>query len=247
MKKLTQRQLKAIEDVRENPNNFKKYNSNAQFEELALEAISLDDANYQYVSKRLINNEFNLKAVSLNGLILMNMKEEHKTEEVIETALKQNGLALSVVANPTDKMKWIALSANPGAIRYIESPTEEMMLYLVRKMGFHIRFIKNPTEDVCIEAVKDSQCTKKRKVRNVLPEHIYGPLALIQNQTERVCLEAVKVNGLAIKYAKFMTEEIQLEAVKQNGLALQYIENPSPNVCMAAYEQTPEAEPFLKL
>lgn len=73
-------------------------------------------------------------------------------------------------------------------------------------------------------------------------------------------LNAIKQNPNVIKYLKQITkindkheyytlpdEEMYLLAVKQDGMLLQYVKQQTPDICLAALEQNPNALQFVKI
>jgi len=122
-------------------------------------------------------------------------------------AVKQTGMSLQFIENPTPEFQLAAVEQDSYAIQFIPNPTPEMCLTAVRQDGFSIQCIKNPSIEVQLEAVKQN------------PEAIQ----FITDPSPELQLIAVKRDGMSIAYIKNPTGEVQHEAVKQNSKALKYI------------------------
>ena len=149
-----------------------------------------------------------LAAVRQAGVAIEYIK--NPTPAIQLAAVRQAGVAIYYIKNPTPEMQLVAVKQNGTAIEYIENPTPEMQLVAVRRAGVAIRYIENPTPAIQLAAVQQS---------GVAIEYIENPTPAIQ-------LAAVQQNGLAIRYIKNPTPAIQLAAVRQDGTAIYYIKNP---------------------
>ena len=74
-------------------------------------------------------------------------------------AVKQNGLAIQYIKNPTEEMKLEAVKQNGLAIKYINNPTEEMKLEAVKQNGLAILYIKNPNLHILLRSIKHKLLT----------------------------------------------------------------------------------------
>jgi hypothetical protein len=78
------------------------------------------------------------------------------TEECKLWAVRQYGLLIQYIPNPTEEMKLIAVSRNGGALQYIDNPSEEVQLAAVKQYGKIIQLIDTPSEEVQLAAVNQN-------------------------------------------------------------------------------------------
>lgn len=214
-----------------------------------------------------------LKTVSENGMLLEYVKG-YASDEIKIAAVKQNGLALKFVENPTEFMCSLAIEQNWESIQYCKNPTKEMQLLAVKQSWEALKFIekqirvaqlvsvkqswqaiqycKNPTEKVQLVAVKQAWEAIKycknptEKVQLVAIEQSWKAIQCIRDPTEKVQLVAVKQSWEALEHVSLRTDEIQLVAVKQSWQAIKYCENPTKQVQIVAVEQSWEALKFIQ-
>jgi len=148
----------------------------------------------RFFDETLSNKELQLKIVKQNGILIYLIK--NPSEEVQLEAVKQNGLAIQFIKNPSLEFQLEAVKQNGHAIKYIKKPSLEVQLEAVKQDGHAIKYIKNPSLEFQLEAVKQ--------------------------------------DGHAIKYIKNPSLEFQLEAVKNHRSSIQYIKNPYPEVVALA-------------
>jgi hypothetical protein len=136
---------------------------------------------------------FNLKVES--DEILKHIKK-YSLEELQIAAVKQNGLSIQFIKNPSESIQLAAVKQNGLSIQFIKNPSESIQLAAVKQNVYAIQYIENPSESVQLAAVKK-----------------YGyAIAHIKNPSESVQLAAVKQNGYAIAHIKNPSESVQLAA-----------------------------------
>ena len=68
-------------------------------------------------------------------------------------AVKNLGIAIEYIENPSKEVQLEAVKQNGYAIEYIENPSKEVQLAAVRENGYAIQYIKTPLEEVMYEAI----------------------------------------------------------------------------------------------
>ena len=75
-------------------------------------------------------------------------------------AVKQNGLAIKLIKNPSEELKLAAVKQNGDAIKWIDNPSEELQLAAVKQDGSAIRHIDNPSKELQLASLWDSRARK---------------------------------------------------------------------------------------
>ena len=143
---------------------------------------------------------------------------EELSVELQLAAMKQDGMLVRYIANPSREVQLAAVTQDGFAIQYIEEPSLDVQLAAVRQNGLAIQYIKEPSRQVQLVAVTQDGFA----------------IQYIEEPSLDVQLAAVKQDGRAICYMRDVSPEVQLAAVRQNGLAVQYIKEPSRQVLLAA-------------
>ena len=182
-------------------------------EELCLLALKRTwnlDFVFQHIPTEIINAEFILKAVKLNGTILNLVPSEIITEEIAFAAIKNNTIAIKYVPNHliTKAFCEQIITFDKTCLQYIpkEFRTKDFLLKAVEIYPFSIKFIKNDElyYDICKGAV-----SRNWQVLRLIPEKF---------KTDEICDIAIRANHKAIKYVSdnFKTPELFLKTVKKN-------------------------------
>jgi len=79
-------------------------------------------------------------------------------------AVKQNGLNIGYMENPTDRVKIEAIKENNRAILHIENPTDEMKMEYIKKCNINY-FNDYYLEDLNITEEMKMEAVKKEKIR----------------------------------------------------------------------------------
>ncbi len=87
---------------------------------------------------------------------MMKNSEEIFGEENQLAAVKQDGLAIRFIYNPSEMVQLAAVKENGLAIQFIHNPSEQVHLEAVKDDGYAIQWIHNPSEDVQLAAVKQN-------------------------------------------------------------------------------------------
>jgi hypothetical protein len=168
-------------------------------------------------------------AVKSDVSALRCMKEEWKTQAVLERAIEENGLALERV-KPEDRSAELCAKAvgnNPLALKYAPEKAQapEMCAAAVKSAGAVLRHVREDlkTPELCLEAVRR---------RGSALEYVPEPL-----QTPEMRLTSVRQNGYNLRYAREQTSELCLEAVRRRGGALKYVKEKMPEVCLEAVKE----------
>ena len=131
------------------------------------------------------------KNVSLSGRLTFD--EENITEEEKLEVVKQYGLNIKYIQNPSEKVQLEAIKQDGYSIKYIKNPSEKLQLEAVKRDGYSIEYIENTSEKVQLEAVKQNGFS----------------IDYIQNPSEKVQLEAVKQNSSSIEYINNPSEAVK--------------------------------------
>lgn len=173
---------------------------------------------------------------------IYNKLSRHEYIELVNIAVKQNGLALKYIDREfhTDEIINYAIDNNQKAILYIDQ-TEELCYNFIEKYPNIIEYIKNPTREMYRLAIKKNpQTIRFNKFRYGFEEEDKELCMIALNQdpstinwipkgddfpTNHMYENILEKDGLLLRYIPFerRTHRMKKIALKQNGLALQYI------------------------
>ena len=119
------------------------------------------------------------------------------TEERIKK-LRNIGLFIKFINNPTKREQKVAIMDNWRNFQYIDNLSDEIKLYAIKKNGVAIQYIKNPTEEMKKEAIK---CN-------------FEAIQYIENPSEELQLLAVKCSYFSLQYIHNPSDEVLKEALK---------------------------------
>ena len=80
--------------------------------------------------------------------------ERYSTEEEKLAAVKQDGLAIKHIKNPSEEVKLEAVGQDGLAIQYIKNPSEKVQLEAVKQDGYAIQYIKTNDDEVILAALE---------------------------------------------------------------------------------------------
>jgi hypothetical protein len=203
-------------------------------EKVQLLAVQQDGALIRYFVKNSTPSEaVQLAAVTNTGFALqylVSLGIKPPSDKVIMTAVKQNGMAIQYIPDPSEELQFIAVEQKPENVRYIKNPTQKIQTYVVEKSPREVLNIKNVTSETQLLALKlDGQL-----------------INMFHNPSPEVQLIAVQSNPRAILQINNPTEEAQIAAVKAVPTLIKNIYNPSKAVQMAAAEGDPVAVMSMK-
>lgn len=120
--------------------------------------------------------------------------------ELIRTAVRQNGMALRFIKNSTFAQQLEAVKENGMAIKFIKNPSIDIQKAAINETTFALREINHPYDDVLFRTVK------------------YAPEAFthIKDVPEHTQLELVKINPNIVQFLKHTTPAAQLAAVQKD-------------------------------
>lgn len=211
-----------------------------------------------------VDDSFWINMLVNDGKMLRYVKTQ--TNEICRLAVKQNGLAIQYVNDPslfTEALCKTALRQNGYALQYIKQLSllnEELCTIAIKHNPFAIRFIEHTirkfilTEAICELAIRKDSRTM-RYIKN--PSNDICKLAVqkdgrvirfIKNPSEEVCILAVKQNGRALQYIVEQNEDLCRLAVQNNGFALKYVKNQykTDKICFSAVQQNGLSLQFIK-
>lgn len=203
------------------------------YNESCLAAIELEK------ERILKENRFKeyMNMVRLDGMNLDKIPIEDRTEELILTAIRQNGFAIKYVSE--NKLK------------------DEFILEAVRNNGMVLELIKNQTEDICIESVKQNwkylkfvkdEC-RTAAVFKAATIQSKGSDEFIKYLSNMIYTEAVKQNpkNIAKIPRDCITAEMANIAILDDGLNIKYVDKKlrTKDMCMDAVENNINAFDYL--
>jgi hypothetical protein len=185
---------------------------------------------------RQIDEKYLIKLVENDGMILKFISPFNQTNNIVESAIKNNYKSYKYASIKNIKFDLYVLEKDIKMIPYTSGPKFETIDYyieysvdyfpelykkypkyfdenklksiIVRKLDF-IKLIKNPTDEL------------KLLVLNSDPDFYFKHFKYEQNFLKN----AIEQNGLLIKYLKKKDLKTIIKAVKNNVLSLDYIEN----------------------
>lgn len=243
------------------PSIIQYFNKQTLTEEICLLALSLDPTVIQFVVKKtramcleIIKNEnydfiryfsgtndidltdIYLPAVTKNGLLLMHIPDAKKTDEIIRTALSQNGLALQYCPNPSYNYCEIALRENGLALNFIFSRIFGTTYAKLCKLAV----INNP---LALSLVEKAFKSEKLCILAVNSNGLM--LEFVLNKTYEICKVAIINNPMSLKFVIDQTDDLCILAVQSNGLALQFVKDKTTKICYEAILNDKRARAFI--
>lgn len=177
------------------------------------------------------NEDFCIKAVKCNKLSIISIP--YPSIDVQLLAVKQSGYLIKYLHEKnipiSEEVKLEAVKNYGLSIEYIKDPSENIQIHAVQENGLAIRYIENPSENIQIIAVTQ----KRKRAGDVLSCIMKKNI----NVSEEVKTAAVEKSAWSIICINNPSKELQLYAVKKDGLIIKYITNPSEKVQLAAAGQ----------
>jgi hypothetical protein len=119
-------------------------------------------------------------------------------EQINCETVREYGLDIKDIKNPSVAVQLIATSQNGRAIQYIENPTESVQFSATSQNGYCIRYIKNPSESVQLNAIANN---------------LYA-ISLIKSPTEAVQLNAMLNDVRVLKLLSTPAISVVLKAIR---------------------------------
>jgi len=166
-------------------------------------------------------------------------------------AVLNNPRAISMIANPTEKVQLKAVEKRPECIFLLQKPAEKVQLTAVLKDPRYLSAIREPTEKVQLAAVqKNPECIRHiaeptEKVQHMAVQRNPDIFRQIRQPEESVRLAAVQAKGENIRYVSAPSETVQLAAVRNDPMNIRYIENPTEKVQSVVLNADRDAAPFI--
>jgi hypothetical protein len=204
-----------------------------------------------------LTEEFCLIAVKQNGSALQYVPPKYQTYNVCKSAIKQNPSAKKYILNVDlydatknmlvdQAMKFVSRDGTLLEMVEEDNQTEEMCIMAIQNNPNAINFVANKTEKI-LKLVEDLQNIYIQKETNIINNYNYinvknivksFDLATNKEQTDEECKSAVMKDGLQLKFVIEQTPEICMMAIKQNPEALKFVVIPQTfEMCRCAIEQ----------
>lgn len=117
-------------------------------EEFCLKVLDNSDfhINLKYFQNRFYDDDFCLKAVKQDGLVLQYVN--NRTKDICLEAIKQNGRALIYASGYNNSLSLEAVKQNPDALQYVQNQTDDLILEAVKRDKNALKYVKNITNDL---------------------------------------------------------------------------------------------------
>jgi len=198
---------------------------------------------------RIVNPSFDIcmAALVLDGMCVKYIDPSHFTRReyhsMCEAAVRQNSRALTKIKRERfSSIKW-----------------ENLKLFAVMQNGFALRWINEQTPEICLEAVKNNPKALSYVDKSLCSSRCYNllkkaaDLKIKENQKEekekrslRSSRKVKQKQTINLLNAKIQTEALCLNAVKQDGLQIRYVWKQTRKLCLAAFNQNPDAIDFIR-
>lgn len=193
--------------------------------------IELFNKDPYYIKKAtLLPEEFKIEAVKRNGMLLEAI--DNPSDELIKTALNQNGYAIRTLPREkwTDEYMTLAANTSPKVITLFPECPDEALLAAINK---------NP--DIFVLAKGGSEAIRLRVIQNK-PSMILH----IDNPKENEVRIAIEQNGLLIRNFQNLYPELREVAIRQNPWAIGAIKHPTFEEAYLATTLEPNTEKRIK-
>ncbi len=162
--------------------------------------------------------------------------------------VRQDGLALRHIKNPSEAVIIAAVQQNGLALQFVpaEKQTYQVCAFAVVQNGRALQHVAKQSESICMAAIRDQQAalamvripqTREMILCAVSSAPKRGcALAYAKIQDEEICLAAVTNDPHALQYVWQQTPKIVQRAVQTNGLSLMFVQEHlmTPDLCKMA-------------
>ena len=214
----------AIQDeiVRQNPRSIK--NIQNPTEQMMIYAVEADKSLLKFLNDKNPSTAVYLAAVKKDGLSIVDVPLDKRTEEICLEAVKQKPIAISHIKNPTEAVWQKALDKDATVIKLIKDPTKEQQVYAVKKKPAVINQIYHP----CFEAISEAVRRDGLMIRNYQAQYpilrmtaiVQNPYVVtngvIKNPTERELVAAVRRNPAVLGLIRSGEVRRQIEDMVHN-------------------------------
>lgn len=185
----------------------------------------------QYVTESTLD----LFMIALNddGLCIKyidNIKDDYDKNQLYETAVKQNGLAIQYISNKTIPLCLLAVKNNGDALQYIKKQNHNMCKEAIKQNPDSIRYATYKDREDIIRAL-DYNSKNFEFIEQTEDNIIYALnkngllLNMVKNQSYNHCLTAINQNPHSLQYATSITEDLIELALRKDGTTIKYIKN----------------------
>ena len=174
-----------------------------------------------------LNNEELLYYIKTSKNIEILKNNNSDTKDQLEF-VKENGLLLQYMKDPSEAVKLAAVRQNGSAIQYIAHPSDELIIESIYHDNYYgLKYLEN------LEEIQNSTAIQIAIIKDN-PRNI----SLIKDPSEELQLMAVTLNEHAIENIKRPTEAVQILAIEKNKINIVSIKHPSKAASMAAIKQS---------
>lgn len=172
-----------------------------------IQEVKQDGMNLRHIDEKYRNRMIESLAVKQNPMAIQFVSEQNQVESICLDAVRENGLVIKYIKNPTLSVCIEAIKQNWLAFYMIVDKNYKICFEAVKQNGLLLKYIKDQDEKICKEAVYEN------------PQ----ALEYVLNQSEDIIRCALLKSGLCLQYVKHKTKEMCKLALKQNTLAMKYI------------------------
>ena len=140
------------EMVRNDPKSIKNIQNPTQ--QMMIYAVEADRSLLKYLKDKNPSDEVFLAAVRKDGLAIIDVPEDRRTEEICKEAVNQKPIAISHIKDPVESVWQKAIDKDATIIKLIKNPTPEQQIYAVTKKPGVISMIYHPCREAIAEAVR---------------------------------------------------------------------------------------------
>lgn len=126
-------------DILKNDGKFIKYIIDKRIpltNEMMLAAVS-NDGNMLGVIKVYYRTKYSRIYLSQNELSPEELEKIKIPENIQIAAVKNNGVSIQYIDNPSEEIQMLAVNKSYQALRYIKNPTENVQIYNIEKNGVY--------------------------------------------------------------------------------------------------------------
>lgn len=205
------------EIVRQNPRSIK--NIQTPTEQMMIYAVEADKSLLKFLNDKNPSDAVYLAAVKKDGLAIVDVPRERRTEEICLEAVKQKAIAISHIKDPVESVWKKALDKDATVIKLIKDPSKEQQVYAVTKKPSVINQIYHP----CYEAISEAVRRDGLLIRNFQMQYpnlrmtaiVQNPFVVtngaVKNPTDREYVAAVLRNPAVLNLIRSSEVRRQVE------------------------------------
>ena len=162
-------------------------------------------------------------------------------EKALRKLVRNNGLNISNMTDPSETVKLLAVKQNGHAIKFIENPTMEMQLAAVHQNATSLEFIPEHTDELYFAALKsrNNAYYAAREFRNpsdaVLKQAFSqnsNTITFLQNPTVQNKIMALVCHAGSYPKVTAKTDAMRFEYIKEHPYSIDAVAKPTAEMCL---------------